>query len=141
MKDGAVSSLILTASLASARASARRPARRRAALDKGEALLDQGAVSHNHLLFRRDALEASLDSADWDRVERLANALERYTHQEPLPWSDFHIRRARILAAPAAVRSEPAWRADMRKLLEAGEQAGFRAALASLEAVLGGVRR
>ena len=114
---------------------------RRAALDQGEALLDHGAVSHNHLLFRRDALEASLDAADWDRVERLASALERYTHQEPLPWSDFHIRRARALAARAGVRSEPAWRADMQKLIEEGEHAGFRAALASLEAALGAVRR
>jgi class 3 adenylate cyclase/tetratricopeptide (TPR) repeat protein len=117
------------------------PSERRAALDQGEALLDHGAVSHNHLLFRRDALEASLDAADWDRVERLASALERYTHQEPLPWSDFHIRRARALAARAGVRSEPAWRADMQKLIEEGEHAGFRAALASLEAALGAVRR
>jgi len=71
---------------------------RRRALDEGEKLLAEGAVGHNHLWFYRDAIDAGLDSGDWDEAERYAAALEAFTADEPLPWSDVFIARARALA-------------------------------------------
>ena len=46
------------------------PTARQEALKEAEELLRAGAVSHNHLLFPRDAIEAYLEAGDWDGVER-----------------------------------------------------------------------
>ena len=69
------------------------------ALAEGEALLAAGSISHNHLLFRRDAIEACLDAGAWDGAENHAGALEDYVRQEPSPWTDFVVARGRTLAA------------------------------------------
>ena len=44
-------------------------------------------------------MEATLAASDWAEALRYAQALEEYTHEEPLPWSDLFIARARLLAA------------------------------------------
>ena len=43
---------------------------RRAAISRGEAMLDDGAMAHNHFWFRRDAIDASLAAGDFDAAER-----------------------------------------------------------------------
>lgn len=80
---------------------------RRDAISRGEALLDSGSLSHNHLWFRRDAIDASLAAGEADEARRHAAALERYTAAEPLPWSDFHVARARALADALRGRADP----------------------------------
>jgi class 3 adenylate cyclase/tetratricopeptide (TPR) repeat protein len=106
------------------------PTVRQAALEEGEALLRAGAVSHNHLLFRRDAIDACLGTGDWEGAERSAAALEDFTRSEPLPFSDFYIARARALAANGAQRSNAAsLAAELERLREAGERLGLRVAL------------
>jgi tetratricopeptide (TPR) repeat protein len=72
---------------------------REAVLAEGEALLAAGAVSHNHLWFRRRAMDATLRAGDWGAVERHATALDEYTCSERLPWADFFVARGRALAA------------------------------------------
>jgi hypothetical protein len=42
-------------------------------------LLRAGAVSHNFLLFPRDAIEAYLEADDWEGAERSAAELAQYT--------------------------------------------------------------
>ncbi|ANY81304.1 hypothetical protein BB934_26340 [Microvirga ossetica] len=74
------------------------PLERRAALAEGEEILRKGAVGHNHLWFFRYAIDASLDSQDWDNADRYSAALEDYTRPEPLPWADFFMRYGRALA-------------------------------------------
>src|SRR6516162_1541675 len=56
------------------------PTARQAALAEGEALLEAGAVSHNHLLFRRDAIDAYLDGPrqDWRNIPVGAPAVQRF---------------------------------------------------------------
>ena len=71
---------------------------RNAALEEGERLLGEGCVGHNHLWFYRDAIDAALSVGDWDGAERYASRLTAFTHDEPLPWSDFFIARGRALA-------------------------------------------
>ena len=75
------------------------PARRRSALEEGERLLAEGAVSHNHFRFYRFAMEACLAAGEWAEAERHASALEEYARPEPLPWSDFWVAWGRALAA------------------------------------------
>jgi hypothetical protein len=74
-----------------------RPARE-AALAAGEALLARGAVGHNHIWFRRFAIEAALLAEDWDAAHAHADALARRTAAEPLPYSDLIVARGHILA-------------------------------------------
>jgi DNA-binding SARP family transcriptional activator len=74
------------------------PSRSLALLDEGEHWLAEGCVSHNYLEYYRHAIDVSLRSGDCDRAERYADALEHYTHEEPLPWADLVIGAGRALA-------------------------------------------
>jgi DNA-binding SARP family transcriptional activator len=74
------------------------PAARRAALDRGEQLLDVAAVSHNHLEFYRYAIEVCIEEQWWEDCLLYAERLDRYTSGESLPWSDLVIERARMHA-------------------------------------------
>jgi len=69
-------------------------------LKSAEDLLPTSPISHNHLIFRMAAIDASLESGNWAEAERYAADLETYTAAaaEPLPWADFYIARARLLA-------------------------------------------
>jgi class 3 adenylate cyclase/predicted ATPase len=71
---------------------------REAALAAGEALLAKGAGGHNHFWFRRYAIEAALQAAEWNEAEAHADALARRTAAEPLPYSDLIVERGHILA-------------------------------------------
>jgi hypothetical protein len=71
---------------------------RAAALAGGEALLAGNGLAHNHLHFRRDAIDACAHAGDAAGVLHHAAAREAVTEAEPLPWSTFHVARARALA-------------------------------------------
>lgn len=117
------------------------PTARRAALAEGEALLEASAVSHNHLLFRRDAIEAYLGLGDWDNVERSAAALSQYTQSEPMPFANFCIARARALAACECVQSDAtALAADLENLRREGERLGLLVAIAEIERAIDRIR-
>jgi len=106
------------------------PTARQAALAEGEALLQAGAVSHNHLLFPRDAIEACLEAGDWEGVERSAAGLAQYTLSEPLPFSDFYVARARALATHSGQRSNAeSLVVKLERLRKEGERLGLRVAL------------
>ena len=106
------------------------------ALAEGEALLAAGSASHNHLQFRRDAIDACLDVADWDGAERHSAALETYTRQEPLPWSSFFVARGRALAAYGRGRRDAALMAELASLREEGARLNFKLSLPAIEAAL-----
>ncbi len=112
------------------------PERRRRALDEGERLLTEGAVSHNHFRFRRSAMEACLSARQWAEAERHASALEDYTRPEPLPWSDFFIARSRALAAFGRGRRDEATMQELRRLRDEAARVGIKSALAALDDAL-----
>jgi hypothetical protein len=66
-------------------------------------------VSHNHLEFRRVAMEFWLRHGDMRETRRHAAALREYTREEALAWSDLVIGRAEFLAD----RAEDPSRADL----------------------------
>ena len=87
------------------------PLERGRALEQGEALLERGSLAHNALDFHFRAMEACLQDGQWPRVRRHADALERATADEPLPWAELLVSRGRLLAA-AGDRGEGGTLAD-----------------------------
>jgi class 3 adenylate cyclase/tetratricopeptide (TPR) repeat protein len=117
------------------------PSARQVALDEAEALLRAGAVSHNHLLFPRDAIEVYLEAGNWDRVESIASKLEQYTRPESLPFADFYVARGRALAACGRGSSDMnGLAAELQRLLDKGERLGILIALPGIHAAVKGCR-
>ncbi|MCG6861588.1 MAG: AAA family ATPase [Chromatiaceae bacterium] len=112
------------------------PDLRRAALEEGEAALSADSVSHNHLQFRQCALEIALQTRDWDALEHQARELECYTADEPLPWSDLHIARARALMDWYRGDRGQALAKRLRSLEAEARQAGLNPAAEALAAAL-----
>ena len=115
------------------------PDERRRALAEGEAILGQGAVSHNYLRFYPLAIDTLLDLGDWDEAERYAAALEDYTRAEPLPWSDFFIARGRALSAIGRGRSDEGTRQELDRLRDEAHRLDYRTALPAIEQALAGL--
>ena len=109
---------------------------RRQALQEGEKILRKGAVSHGHIYFYADGMEACLETEEWDEVERYAAALEDFTRPEPLPWCDFFIRRGRLLAAFGRGHRTSSTIPELRQLRRDAERVGLRMALPALDAAL-----
>ena len=114
------------------------PQERGDALAEGEALLAAGAISHNHLHFRRDAIDACLDAGDWSGAELHSAALEAYTRDEPLPWSDFFVARGRALAACGRSRRDAGLEAELARLREEGKRLAFKLSVPGVEVALAG---
>jgi DNA-binding SARP family transcriptional activator len=106
--------------------------RARELLAQGEALLAGGCVSHNHLEYRRVAMEFGLRHGDVRETRRHSAALREYTKDEALTWSDLVIERAELLAD----RIEDGSREDLaprrEKLLVAIRSTGYAWLLRSL---------
>ncbi len=112
------------------------PDERHLALKEGQALLLGDSVSHNYLRFYRDAMETCLQMAEWDELERYAAALENYTYDEPLPWSDFYIARGRALAAFGRGSGDEATMQELQRLRDEAERVGLKGAIPALEEAL-----
>ncbi|MBX6322193.1 MAG: AAA family ATPase, partial [Rhodospirillaceae bacterium] len=74
-------------------------AERDAALAEAGALLDRGAVSHNHTWMRGIAIELTLALGHWDAAEAHAAALAAYMAPEPTPFTDMIAALGRLGAA------------------------------------------
>ncbi|MEA2727307.1 MAG: hypothetical protein QOF70_1782 [Acetobacteraceae bacterium] len=101
------------------------PVERHSALAEAEVLLAGSAVSHNHLLFRKDAIDACLSVSAWDQAVHHATALEDFTRQEPTPWSDFFIARGSALSACGRGCRDLALVTELHRLRAEGERLGL----------------
>ncbi|MEP6656269.1 MAG: adenylate/guanylate cyclase domain-containing protein [Betaproteobacteria bacterium] len=84
---------------------------------EAEAVLAAGCISHNYFFYYRYAIEAALDRDDFAAAMHYADALEAYTHAEPLPYSEMLIRRARTLATFKRDPRDPACLAELESLM------------------------
>jgi len=100
------------------------PAERDVWLAEGEALLAKPTLSHNHLFFRRYAIEAALAAGRTDEVQRHAAALASHAAAEPMPFTDMVVRRGLLLADAANGRLSNEGRAELNALLAQAERAG-----------------
>lgn len=112
------------------------PRSRAEALAEGEALLERGCVSHNYFIYYSHAIDAALEAGDWDEAERYGAALERYTREEPLPWSEFVIARGRALAAHGRGRRDDGHARTVRELRASAQAASFAVAIPALDAAI-----
>jgi len=106
---------------------------RTAALAEGEAILARGCNAHNHLWFRRDAIEASLDAVDGDGALRHAAALEAFARDEPFVWSDYYVAWGRALAAAGQGDGDPT---ELGRLVTQARDLGYAQPLPRLDAAL-----
>ncbi|HVE50352.1 MAG TPA: adenylate/guanylate cyclase domain-containing protein [Casimicrobiaceae bacterium] len=104
-------------------------------LRRGELLLAEGSISHNHFWFRDQAIEASLEARDVDEAMRHVEALHSFAAIEPTPWSDFIVARGRALAEALRGRID---QYALSALHGRGVTLGLKAALPALEAALDG---
>ena len=106
-----------------------------AALADGERALAGGCPAHCHFWFRREAIDVLLERGDWDGVEWQATALEAFAvaRSEPLPFTGFHVARARALAAAGRGLPDPA---ALRACRDAALALRVPAALPALDAAL-----
>jgi hypothetical protein len=109
---------------------------RERALAEGEALLAASSVSHNHLLFRKDAIDACLAAGDWDDAVRHADALEEFACEEPLPWTRFVAARGRALAVCGQGNTDDRLTSELRRLCGEGETLGLRIAVPAIRMAL-----
>jgi eukaryotic-like serine/threonine-protein kinase len=114
-----------------------REAQREGALAEARGLLAAGSASVNHLYFHRDAMELYLTLGDLDRVLEHADALARYVGEEPLPWTEFFIMRARTLVAHARDPRDPQARAMLAHLRRQARAIGFHVAAGAIDRALG----
>ena len=91
-------------------------AERERARAEAEALLAQGCLSHNHIGYHRIGIDDALARREWSRVLAHAAAFESYTAAEPLPYADFLIARARVLAGLATRPADPLLAAELSRL-------------------------
>lgn len=104
------------------------------ALAEAEALLADNTLAHNHLMFRRDAIDACLETGDTAGALRHAAELEQRTSAQPLPWSAFFIARARLLAAHATDPQAAATQTALAQLREDGHRMGLLVAIDAIDA-------
>jgi tetratricopeptide (TPR) repeat protein len=112
------------------------PERSRQALAEAEELLRDGCVGHNYFGFYRDAMEVALRAGEWDEVERYARALTDSMGDEPVPWGEYYIARARALAAHGQGRRDEAMGAELARLNDEAARSGLKLAQPALEAAL-----
>jgi hypothetical protein len=106
------------------------------ALAEAQALLTAGAVSHNHFLFRRDAIEACIDRRRWDAAEHHALALEEYARREPSLFSAFYVGRARALVSYGRGDRNAALIKELQRIRQEGRKSGFIYALEAIDRAL-----
>jgi class 3 adenylate cyclase len=112
------------------------PSERDSWLEKGDALLSVPSLAHNHLFFRRYAIDASLKAGRTAEMRRHAHALRAFVAAEPNPFVDLVVQRAMLLADALDGRLEPARRADLSQLGERALRAGYRQLAGAMLAVL-----
>jgi tetratricopeptide (TPR) repeat protein len=103
----------------------RDPERQRAALKRGEELLRQTGLSHNHIWFRLFAADWALQNRDWAEVERQIGRLRQYTAAEPLPYVELMIERAQALVSLVRMPDDAAAITKLRAIRETARAAGF----------------
>jgi class 3 adenylate cyclase/tetratricopeptide (TPR) repeat protein len=105
------------------------PRERKLWIERGLEILQRGAVSHNYFFFHSDVINACLNDADWNGMELHADMLARYTADEPLPWSNFMVERARWAIRTKGKGSDQEMQSAGKRLLKQGREMGLKRSL------------
>lgn len=96
------------------------------AINRGEDLLRQTNMAHNHIFFRGFAIDWAMRVGEWDRVERYAGDLAQFTAADPLPYVDMIVDRARLLARLSRNPSDGRARQQLATLAALAKEQDFR---------------
>lgn len=114
-----------------------RPKIRRRLLAEAETIIERGCLAHNHLVFYPHAMMVTLDLGEWDETERYAHALELFTREESLPWSEYWCSWGRALATYGRNRAaNEELTATIGRLRQQALEVRLQTALSALEAAL-----
>ncbi len=105
-----------------------------AALARGKEILAAGAVSHNHIFFRREAIEVCLGFGEVSEAARHIAAWEAYHEGETTPWTDFFIGRARVRIAALTDGPSESLDREIDRLVSVAAEIGFAQYTEALEA-------
>jgi predicted ATPase len=111
--------------------------RRQQAITEGKCWLDRGSLGHNHLHFYQNLIDVSLNRNDPEGAAQYAQALDRFTQAEPLPWSDFYIARGRLLAEVQQQGVAAGHLQQARQLLETARSMGLYVGTRELAVLVG----
>jgi hypothetical protein len=78
-----------------------------------------------HLAVPRLEIEIGLREKQWDAIEHAASKLSEYTSDQPNPWTDFHIRRGRVISAWGRSARGDNYCADLSELRKVRESTGM----------------
>ena len=106
------------------------------AISEAEEIISGGCVGHNQPFFYRDAIEVMVLRHDWEEVLRHADSLEAFSEQEPLPWSDFYVARARALASHSSQSRTPESTVVLKNIRHQAEGFGLASSLPAIDQAL-----
>jgi len=112
------------------------PERRERAFEEAADLLNEGVVSHNYMAFALDISNAAFEHHEWDRMDYVADMLEDYTREEPLPWCNLVIDRARALAAWGRGDRSSRLIGELKRLRSDAVRAEFNYVVRNIDAAL-----
>lgn len=98
----------------------------RQAIDRGEDLLRQTSMAHNHIFFRQFAIDWAIEAGDWDRALRYTGDLAQFAAADPLPYVDLIVERARVLARLVRNPADATARHQLGLLAAEARAADFR---------------
>lgn len=98
----------------------------RTAIERGEALLRQTGMAHNHIFFRAFAIDWAISAGDWALLERYAGGLAQFTAADPLPYVEIVIERARLLARLQRDPADESAQRDIMRLAADARRIDFR---------------
>ncbi|MBO9447451.1 adenylate/guanylate cyclase domain-containing protein [Ruegeria sp. R14_0] len=106
------------------------------AISEAKEIISRGCVGHNQPFFYRDAIEVMVLRQDWQEVLRYAALLEAFSDQEPLPWSDFYVARARALASHSSQSSTSESTVVLKSIRHQAEGLGLVSSLPAIDQAL-----
>ncbi len=98
----------------------------RQAVERGEDLLRQTSMAHNHIFFREFAIDWAMHVSDWNLVEHYAGDLAQFSAADPLPYVDMIVDRARLLARLRHDPGDVAVRQQIGMLAARAKEMDFR---------------
>lgn len=119
-----------------ARAATNDPAYRLALVDEGSALIADDRLAHNTLFFGMNAIDCCLEDGNLSAARNHATALETNFREDPLPFVDFIVARARALIRHHEAEAGPGVAEALREASEIGRKLGYLTLLPELEAAL-----
>jgi class 3 adenylate cyclase/tetratricopeptide (TPR) repeat protein len=98
----------------------------RQAIERGEDLLRETSMAHNHIFFREFAIDWAMQVGDWNLVERYAGDLAQFCAADPLPYVDIIVERARLLARLRRAPEDATARRQIDLLAARAKEVDFR---------------